>query len=127
MGYDEDGRCPMLSDDGCSIYEDRPRTCRSFDCRVHAAAGTSPDGAHDADIADRVARWRFRFDEPEDEPRWTAVHIAARHLEAADLPADTAPRRSADIAAAAVHTHEMFLDGAVPDDRDLAAALLFER
>ncbi len=127
MGYDEHGRCPMLSDDGCSIYEDRPRTCRSFDCRVHAAAGTSPDGAHDADIADRVVRWRFRLDEPEDERRWTAVRVAARHLETADLPAGTAPRRQADIAAAALHTHELFLDGAVPDDLDLAAALLFER
>lgn len=126
MGYDEHGRCPMLADDGCSIYEDRPRTCRAFDCRVHAAAGTSPDGAHDAGIADRVARWRFRFDEPDDERRWTAVRDAARHLETADLPEDAAPQRPADVAAAALQTHEIFLDGEVPLDLDLAAALLPE-
>jgi Fe-S-cluster containining protein len=39
MGYDREGRCPMLGDDGCTIYEDRPRTCRTFDCRALAAAG----------------------------------------------------------------------------------------
>ncbi len=127
MGYDERGRCPMLTDGGCSIYEDRPRTCRAYDCRVHAAAGTVPDGAHDGDIAERVDRWRFRRDGADDDARWTAVHIAARHLETADLPADTAPRRAADVAAAALHTHELFLDGAVPTAKELAGSLLFER
>src|SRR5665647_3042565 len=34
LGYDELGNCPMLVDDRCSIYEDRPRTCRVYDCRV---------------------------------------------------------------------------------------------
>ena len=126
MGYDEHGRCPMLSHDGCSIYEDRPRTCRAFDCRVHVAAGTRPDGAHEADLAERVAGWRFRFDEPEDERRWTAVHVAARHLEVAALPAGAAPQRPADVAAAALHTHELFMDGEVPDDGDLTRALLSE-
>lgn len=124
MGYDERGSCPMLTDEGCSIYDDRPRTCRAFDCRVHAAAGTTPDGAHDSDIAERVSRWRFHLDGPEDEARWTAVHIAARHLETAELPADMAPRRAADVAAAALHAHELFLDGAVPTDNELAGALI---
>lgn len=127
MGYDEHGRCPMLSDEGCSIYEDRPRTCRAFDCRVHAAAGTRPDGPHEADVADRVARWRFRFDEPEDERRWTAVRVAARHLEVADLPAGAAPQRPADVAAAALHTSQMFSDGGVPDELHLTRALLAGR
>src|SRR4051794_32425896 len=43
MGYDEHGRCPMLRDHGCSIYEHRPRACRTYDCRVLAAAGLVPD------------------------------------------------------------------------------------
>ncbi|HEY1119243.1 MAG TPA: YkgJ family cysteine cluster protein [Acidimicrobiales bacterium] len=127
MGYDERGWCPMLTDDGCSIYEDRPRTCRAFDCRVHAAAGTVPDGADDGDVAERVARWRFRTEGPDDEARWTAVRIAARHLETAELPADTAPRRAADVAVAALHTHELFLDGAAPTTNELAGALLYDR
>ena len=127
MGYDEQGRCPMLADDGCSIYEDRPRTCRAYDCRVHAAAGTTPDGENDADIAARVSRWRFRVEGPDDEARWTAVHIAARHLETTSLPAGMAPRRPADVAAAAVHAHELFLDGRAPSDEQLAGALLRDR
>lgn len=124
MGYDEQGRCPMLTDDGCSIYEDRPRTCRAFDCRVHAAAGTEPDGDHDGDITARVRRWRFRLEGPDDEARWTAVRIATRHLATADLPAGTAPQRPADLAAAALRSHELFLDGSVPDPVRLAGALL---
>jgi len=34
MGYDRDGRCPMLVGDRCSIYAHRPRTCRTYDCSV---------------------------------------------------------------------------------------------
>lgn len=29
----KDGGCSMLVDNKCSIYEDRPRACRIFDCR----------------------------------------------------------------------------------------------
>src|SRR5262245_47949648 len=39
LGYDDRGRCPMLGDDGCTIYAHRPRACRTYDCRVLAAAG----------------------------------------------------------------------------------------
>ena len=28
-----DGKCVYLTDDGCSIWEDRPAMCRHFDCR----------------------------------------------------------------------------------------------
>ena len=38
MGYDENGHCPMLVDATCSIYADRPRTCRTYDCRIFPAA-----------------------------------------------------------------------------------------
>jgi Fe-S-cluster containining protein len=31
-----DGRCIFLGDDGlCQIYEDRPRSCRAFECTKH--------------------------------------------------------------------------------------------
>ena len=42
LGYDERGHCPMLVDGACSIYAHRPRTCRTYDCRVFAAAGVDP-------------------------------------------------------------------------------------
>lgn len=31
MGYDGEGRCPMLAGDECSIYEHRPQTCRDYE------------------------------------------------------------------------------------------------
>ncbi len=58
LGYDADGRCPMLVDDRCSIYEHRPRACRTYDCRVFAATGLRADQPL---IDERVRRWRFTF------------------------------------------------------------------
>jgi hypothetical protein len=58
LGYDDRGRCPMLTDQGCSIYEDRPRTCRTYDCRVFAATGVDP-GAEKPAVRRRVRTWRF--------------------------------------------------------------------
>jgi len=43
MGYDDNGHCPMLVDGACSIYEHRPRTCRTYDCRAFAASGLELD------------------------------------------------------------------------------------
>ena len=43
MGYDQRGHCPMLVDNKCSIYDHRPRVCRSFDCRIFAASGIEVD------------------------------------------------------------------------------------
>jgi len=31
----ETGGCSMLVDGKCSIYEDRPKACRVFDCRTY--------------------------------------------------------------------------------------------
>jgi uncharacterized protein len=58
LGYGEDGRCPMLTASGCSIYEHRPRTCRTYDCRVFAATGIEPESDQPA-VAARARRWRF--------------------------------------------------------------------
>ena len=96
--HDGRGHCPLLVGGLCSIYEDRPRTCRTYDCRVFAATGVEPD---DGLIAERVARWRFSYASEadraqHDEMRTTAVAIrertdgvnaterAVRALEAAD-------------------------------------------
>jgi len=39
LGFDEKGHCPLLKYNICTIYEDRPLTCRSYDCRVFSATG----------------------------------------------------------------------------------------
>ena len=55
LGHDERGHCPMLVDGACSIYDARPRTCRTYDCRVFAVSGVAPEDQ--PDIAARVRSW----------------------------------------------------------------------
>jgi Fe-S-cluster containining protein len=114
LGYDEHGRCPMLGDAGCTIYEHRPRTCRTYDCRVFAAADVDPgvDPTKQA-IAERARRWRFSHPTPADQAAHGAVRRAARQLvdDAADLPADVAPHTETERAVAALVVHDLFLDG----------------
>src|SRR5690349_11565351 len=57
LGYDERGHCPMLVAGGCSIYENRPRACRAYDCRVFAATGVTP--SDQPAVVERVRQWRF--------------------------------------------------------------------
>lgn len=73
----------MLGDAGCRIYDDRPRTCRTYDCRVFAAAGVVPEQPL---IAERVRRWRFEILDEDD--RWAAEQLTAA-ASASDEPAST--------------------------------------
>jgi Fe-S-cluster containining protein len=110
MGYDERGRCPMLRDSesdaartgdiGCSIYDHRPQTCRTFDCRVFAAAGVDPDEDGKGDIAERVRRWRFDdvATDPQARRELDAVRRAAAYL--ATHRAEVFPARAIDDAGA---------------------------
>jgi Fe-S-cluster containining protein len=80
LGYDADGNCPMLVDDACSIYEDRPRTCRVYDCRIFTATGL--DVAVDAKpaIAERVRGWEFTTSGDSDVIELEAVRSAGRYV-----------------------------------------------
>ncbi|MGH8973037.1 MAG: YkgJ family cysteine cluster protein [Acidimicrobiia bacterium] len=80
LGYDERGHCPMLIDGQCSIYEHRPRTCRTYDCRIFPAAGLEIDGADKVGIARQARRWRFSYPTPADETGHDAVRAAAAAL-----------------------------------------------
>ena len=79
LGYDERGHCPMLVDGRCSIYEHRPRTCRTYDCRVFAASGVDPDLGRPR-IATQAARWRFDVTTDGDRETAAAVRSAATFL-----------------------------------------------
>jgi Fe-S-cluster containining protein len=109
LGFDEHGRCPMLLDDRCSIYEHRPRTCRAYDCRIFAATGVEVDDKFL--IARQVRRWEFAFPTEEDQIRRDAVRAAAAFLDRhPDLwPAPGAPVNSTQVAAAAIAIHGAFL------------------
>jgi hypothetical protein len=88
LGYDARGACPMLVDDRCSIYEHRPRACRSYDCRVFPAAGVDADAgdATKVEIGARARRWRFDLSTSGDRQRHTEVRSAAAHVQEAGVP-----------------------------------------
>jgi uncharacterized protein len=105
LGYDERGHCPMLIDDECSIYEHRPRTCRTYDCRVFAAAGIEPDPDQPL-VAARARRWRFDFPTPFDRELHDAVRAAAT---SATTSTDGRPANATGRAVRAVESHVEFL------------------
>jgi Fe-S-cluster containining protein len=99
LGHDERGHCPMLVENRCSIYEHRPRTCRTYDCRVFAATGLdAADGdERKSAIAQRVERWRFDHRAEPDRADAAAVRDAAVTIRAS-MPDLT----NAEVAARAV-------------------------
>lgn len=118
LGYDADGRCPMLTDRGCSVYQARPRTCRIYDCRAFAAADAFPQSPSDHPAAARARAWRFAYPTTGDRKRHQAVVDAARFLlEKADsFPDRKPPADPALRAILALKVHSVFLGGGdVPD------------
>jgi uncharacterized protein len=129
LGFTEEGACPVLVDGRCTIYEDRPLVCRTYDCRMYAATGVEPDRA---DISAQVRRWRFDYPTAEDRELQEAVLAAVRfireHREC--LPSDAAREQPIRVATLAVHAHARFLPGATlgarrrpVTDRDRAFAV----
>jgi Fe-S-cluster containining protein len=110
MGYDDQGRCPMLADNQCSIYEVRPQTCRDYDCRVFAATGISVDGQNQPEIADRVKQWVFDYESEESREEHKIVQQAAAFLEMnRDLfPLGSLPSYPVQLAALAVSIYRLF-------------------
>jgi len=110
MGYDEDGHCPMFTGAGCSIYEHRPRTCRTYDCRIFPATGVEPDdGDPDkARIGSRARRWKFTFTTPDDHARQAAAQAAASYLRDQFAPG-LVPANPTQLAVLAIEVHGAFL------------------
>jgi hypothetical protein len=79
LGYDERGHCAMLVDGKCSIYEHRPRACRTYDCRIFAATGVEVD-SDQPDIGRRVKRWRFDYPTDGGDAEHEAARAAGDYL-----------------------------------------------
>ena len=112
LGYDERGHCPMLDEGVCTIYDHRPRTCRTYDCRIFSAAGVEVDDGDDAKsaIAQRTRRWQFTFAAEEDHLRHAAVEVAAAFLAGReDLCPGGARPSLTGLAVLAVAVHDLFL------------------
>lgn len=108
LGHDQAGRCPMLISGRCTVYEDRPLACRTYDCRVYAATGVAPD--RDA-IAEQVRRWTFGYPSYEDRERQAAVLAAVRFMSEHPecLQSDAARIQPVRVAVLAIAVHEAFL------------------
>lgn len=76
MGYDQDGCCPMFVDGGCSIYAQRPRTCRVYDCRLFAALGRVNEDT--PAIAARIRSWEFTYADEDSRAAAEQVRDAGR-------------------------------------------------
>ena len=111
LGYDERGHCPMLVDGACSIYDVRPRACRTYDCRVLPAAGVDLTERDKALLAQRARRWRFSHPTERDRAEHDAVRAAAAFLaeRGDELAAGSVPASDTQRAVLAVEIHETFL------------------
>jgi hypothetical protein len=120
MNYREDGTCPMLEARRCTIYADRPQTCRDYDCRIYAATGLLPDGDRPV-IRDRVLEWRFDLPTERDTAQRVALQRAARFISdhAALFPSALRPNSAAAMAVLAVKVWPLFTnDGATNEKGD---------
>lgn len=109
IGYAENGHCALFRDNACSVYANRPRACRAYDCRVFPATGLSEEGK--PAIARQAERWRFAFPSDQDKRLFQAVRDAARFLrEKADrFPAGFVPVNPTQQAGLALRIYQVFL------------------
>lgn len=116
MGYDECGRCPMLTDQRCSIYPNRPATCMSYDCRVFPAAGILPTENENPLIAEQAQRWSFEYPSEDDHRKHLAVKAAAEFLRKhPEAFKGRAPINATRLAVLAIRVHSLFVDYVVQD------------
>ncbi|MCZ6642018.1 MAG: YkgJ family cysteine cluster protein [Gammaproteobacteria bacterium] len=132
LGYGEDGKCPMLVDEKCSIYEHRPQTCRNYDCRIFPAAGIAAAEDDKVLITQRTRRWKFSYPSADDRTEHAAVQAAARFLrERAEYFADEIPTNAIQLAILAIKVSGVFLQiheaheksAASPSDPDVARSV----
>ena len=111
LGYDEHGHCPMLVGNTCSIYRNRPITCRIFDCRVLAASGLTGDENENNPIFQQARRWQFNYPAKRDLSLFSAVQAAAaflrRHPEC--VQKNLVPMDAIQISVAAIKVYDVFL------------------
>ena len=123
MGFDKNGHCPMLVDDACSIYADRPATCRQFDCRTQVAAGIVDTDQAKSPVAQQVLRWHFAVGSDEARASLAAIRRAARFMLRHPDVIPGCDHSASRLAGEAIVWREVFLDGSLSDEA-LRAALL---
>ena len=112
MGYNDNGHCPVLIDNQCSIYEDRPQTCRDYDCRIFTATGISVDPQTKPEIAQRVKEWVFDYESIENRDEDKILKEAAAFLDKNRelFPPWSIPTNPVQLAVLAVRICPLFSD-----------------
>ncbi|EAR10099.1 YkgJ family cysteine cluster protein [Reinekea blandensis] len=125
LGYNEQGHCPMFIDGGCSIYPDRPETCRQYDCRVLAATGAETQDESDV-MAERIDAWEFSYANDQSRRSAAAIKSAMEFLNghAQSFPDGYVPPAASQRAALAVRVHETFLTSDTDDPQSIIATLV---
>ncbi len=130
MGWRHDGTCPALAPTGCTIYAQRPMTCRDYDCRIFAAAGLEAGDERKAVINERVRTWRFRFETEAERRSFEAIRRAATFIQQRpeSFPENGrgVPTAPTGIAVLALKTCEVFLDPLIDslEDAEIARAMM---
>lgn len=112
LGYDEKGHCTMLKDNSCSIYEDRPQTCRDFDCRIFLATGLDVEEDEKGLIAKRVNDFVFSYENHSDKIHHKRIKETATFLEVnySEFPENILPDNSTQLAQYAIQHYEKISD-----------------
>lgn len=121
-----DGTCPMFNGGQCSIYADRPQTCRDYDCRVFSAAGIEAGGIDREVINRRVREWEFSYASDDDRVAHAAVRAAATFIaNKANAFSERVPTTPTGIAVLAIKSYTVFMsDIQKNSDSDIAAAII---
>jgi Fe-S-cluster containining protein len=112
LGYDDHGNCPMLQSGLCGIYQQRPRTCRRYDCRIFVAAGIPPSDESTNAIAQQVKNWQFSYANEKSITQHSATRAAAKFVREnpSTFPINQIPTLPSDLAVLAVKVYEAFID-----------------
>jgi len=123
MGYDHHGNCPMLVEGKCSIYSDRPKTCRNYDCRIFVAAGIGVGGKEKSRIQERVDKWRFTYPTEKDRREHASVVDTARFIRENPrcFPGGVVPGLPSQLAILAIKTFGVMLSHPGGDEADAAS------
>lgn len=112
MGYNKNGECPMFIENKCSIYSDRPQTCRIYDCRIFSATNIELDFEAQQAIREQARKWQFDYPQQIDHSTQAAVHAAASFIikNRQLFPEKSLPSHPAVLANLALKAHHIFLE-----------------
>ncbi len=122
LGFDEKGHCPMLIDNRCSIYEVRPHTCRTYDCRLFAAVEMDAGDEDKILINQQAKRWAFTYPSLRDFAEQKAVKEAITFLrdKATLFPDNVQSSNPTHLALTAIKVYHVFFTSAHSDEHRVA-------